>query len=70
MSTEYHDPEIKVTRSLLEAACAELRKYALPAGADDQVLLNLEATIAASKQNKHWAADLPAGDVLGVFGSN
>jgi hypothetical protein len=35
------DPEIPITRSLLVAAVGELAKYALPAGADDQVIANL-----------------------------
>ncbi|HET7155910.1 MAG TPA: hypothetical protein VFI87_11145 [Hyphomicrobiaceae bacterium] len=38
-----YDPEIPVTRSLLIAAVHELARYALPAGADDQVIANLSA---------------------------
>jgi hypothetical protein len=40
------DPrDVSVDRTLLKAACDEIRKYATPAGADDQVVLNLEAAL-------------------------
>jgi hypothetical protein len=44
-SNEPYDPEIPVTRSLLEAACNELLLWKVKRGGDDQVYLNLQATI-------------------------
>ncbi|CAM5559303.1 hypothetical protein [Eoetvoesiella caeni] len=49
------DPELAgtvvVDVSLLQAACNELRRYAIPAGSDDQVVLNLEAIITHKELN-------------------
>lgn len=39
------EPEIPITRSLLEAACKELREWKVDKGGDDQVVLNLEAAL-------------------------
>lgn len=40
-----YDPEVPINKSLLRAACTELRRYAVPLGADDQVVLNIESAI-------------------------
>lgn len=44
------EPSISITKSLIVAACDELRRYALPAGADDQVVFNLEAACGIERQ--------------------
>jgi hypothetical protein len=44
-SAEPYDPEIPVTRSLLEAAVNELREWKVDRGGDDQVMRNLSAAI-------------------------
>lgn len=49
MTIETYDPEIKITRSLLEAACAQLRRAVAEFGCDDQVVLNLQAAIDRTK---------------------
>jgi len=51
------EPEtVAVDKTLLRAACNEIRKYAIPSGADDQVVLNLEAYLSPAQQE-------PAKDV-------
>jgi hypothetical protein len=37
--------QVSVDRSLLEAACREIRQWKVDKGGDDQVVLNLEATL-------------------------
>lgn len=49
MYVETFDPEVPVTRSLLVAAASELRRFAVPNGADDQVVSNLEAMLESKK---------------------
>lgn len=46
VSTYDHDPEVPVTRSLLQAAVAEIRGWKVAKGGDDQVVLNLESILA------------------------
>lgn len=59
------DPrDVSVDRTLLKAACDEIRKYATPAGADDQVVLNLESALlskTAQPLQQEGGKEVPAG---------
>jgi Lar family restriction alleviation protein len=48
---EQFDPHIPISKSLLEAAIAEIRKWKVEQGGDDQVVLNLEAALTARERS-------------------
>lgn len=58
VAAEPGDPDIPVTQSLLAAAIAELKEWKVAKGGDDQVALNLEATLQRAVTGAVFAASI------------